>query len=75
MIETDLITINSLTVNGITIELMKEREECPLGWPYILRTTPRIMTIYDPCWFKDYKKAQEHFKMIVKRVSPFIERN
>ena len=75
VLETDLITINSLTVNGITIELMKEKEECPLGIPYILRTTPRIMTGEDPCFFKEYRKAQMHFRRIVKRVSPFIERN
>ena len=75
VLENDLITINSLTVNGITIELMQEKEECPLGIPYILRTTPRIMTGEDPCFFKEYRKAQMHFKRIVKRVSPFIERN
>ena len=75
VLETDLITINSLTVNGITIELMKEKEECPLGIPYILRTTPRIMTGADPCFFKDYRKAQVQFRRIVKRVSPFVERN
>ena len=75
VLETDLITINSLTVNGITIELMQEKEECPLGIPYILRTTPRIMTGEDPCFFKEYRKAQMHFKRIVNRVSPFIERN
>jgi hypothetical protein len=74
-IDPDLITINSLTVNGITIELMKEKEECPLGIPYILRTTPRIMTGEDPCWFGQYWKAQIHFKRMVNRVSPMIERN
>jgi hypothetical protein len=75
MIENDLITINSLTVNGITIELVKEKKECPLGLPYTLRTRPRIMTGEDPCFFGDYWKAQIHFKRMVKRVSPFIERN
>ena len=75
MIENDLILIDSVTANGITIELMKEKEECPLGIPYILRTTPRIMTGEDPCFFKEYRKAQVHFKRIVKRVSPFVERN
>ena len=75
MIENDLILIDSVTVNGITIELVKEKEECPFRLPYILRTRPRIMTGADPCFFKDYRKAQVHFRRIVKRVSPFVERN
>ena len=75
VIENDLILIDSVTANGITIELMKEKEECPLGIPYILRTTPRIMTGEDPCWFGQYWKAQIHFKRMVNRVSPMIERN
>jgi hypothetical protein len=73
-IDPDLITINSLTVNGITIELVKEID-CPLGLPYILRTTPRIMTGEDPCFFGQYWKAQIHFKRMVNRVLPMIERN
>jgi hypothetical protein len=74
MIENDIIEINSLTVNGITIELVKEID-CPLGLPYTLRTLPRIMTSEDPCFFGDYWKAQIHFKRMVDRVSPMIERN
>lgn len=75
VIENDLILIDSVTANGITIELVKEKEECPLGWPYTLRTRPRIMTGEDPCWFGQYWKAQIHFKRMVNRVSPMIERN
>jgi hypothetical protein len=75
VLENDLILIDSVTVNGITIELVKEKEECPFRLPYTLRTRPRIMTGADPCFFKEYRKAQIHFRRIVKRVSPFVERN
>jgi hypothetical protein len=70
MLEDDLIMISSVTVNGITIELVKEKDEDPLGLPYTLRTRPNIMTGDDPCFFGQHWKARRHFHKIVNRVSP-----
>jgi hypothetical protein len=70
MLEDDLIMINSVTVNGITIELVKEKDGDPLGLPYTLRTRPNIMTGDDPCFFGQHWKARRQFHKIVNRVSP-----
>lgn len=72
MMEDDLVDIDSVTVNGITIELVKEKDECPLGLPYTLRTRPNIMTGDDPCFFGQYSKAKKHFYKIVERASPHV---
>ena len=72
MLEDDLIMINSVTVNGITIELVKEKDEDPLGLPYTLRTRPNIMTGDDPCFFGQHWKARIQFHRIVERVSPHV---
>ena len=72
-LDKDLTVIETVTVNGIMVELVKDNSDV-FGLPYILRTFPRIMTENDSCCFGQYHVAKKHFYKMVKKVSPNMEK-